>query len=67
MNKINRVSLSLAAGNRVLDDDQTTLQIDLPVNDIPSDEDHEDEQYMQSITKHIEKLDLKGRSRDENL
>ena len=50
-----RVSVSPTAGNRVLDDDQTILQIDLRVNGIPSNEIYEDEQYMQSITKQIEK------------
>ena len=37
-------------------DDQTILQIDLRVNAVPNDEIYKDEQYMQSITKQIEKL-----------
>ena len=37
-------------------DDQTILQIDLRVNGVPNDEIYKDEQYMQSITKQIEKL-----------
>ena len=37
-------------------DDQAIFQIDLRVTGIPSDEIFEDEQYMQCITKRIEKL-----------
>ena len=37
-------------------DDQAMLEIDLRVNGIPNDEIYKDEQYMQSITKQIEKL-----------
>ena len=46
----------------------TILQIDLCVNGIPSDEIYKDEQYMQSITKQIEKLvDMEQRLQEEPL
>ena len=37
-------------------DDRAILQIDLRVNGIPSDEIYKDEQYMQNISKQMEKL-----------
>ena len=49
-------SFEPAAGNRVQDNDETVLQIDLRVNGIRSDEIYEDKQKMQSITNQIEKL-----------
>ena len=48
-------SIEPVAGNRVLDNDETVLQIDLRVNGIPSDEIYDDKQKMQSITKQKKK------------
>ena len=59
------VSIDLATGNRVLDDDKTVLEIDLRVNGIPNDEIHEDKQYMQSITEQIEKTCRRGENLQE--
>ena len=60
-------SIEPVAANRVPDNDETVLQIDLRVNRIPSDEIYEDKQSLQSITNQIEKLVDTEKSRQEEL